>query len=128
MADDSQQLFIRHDVHQRGEYPDAAVRTGKGIHVGDVVDFEVQRDSFYVCQPLCEPVQPFGVGTFGIAYLVVLVHPGNVLLHIFGHVGVGQCSGLYSFCGTGGGFPDVELCLYRGCSKKEKCSGKSAEE
>jgi len=128
MSDDSQQFLVGHDVHQGREYTYTAVRAGEGVHVGDVVNLEVQRDPFYIRQSLRESVQSLGIRTSGIAYLVVLVHPGNVLLHIFGHVGVGQCSGLYSFCGTGGGFSDVELCLCRCRSKQEECSDKCAEE
>ena len=128
MSDDSQQFLVGHDVHQGREYTYTAVRAGEGVHVGDVVDLEVQRDPFYIRQSLRESVQSLGIRTSGIAYLVVLVHPGDVFLYVIGHVCIGQSSGLYRFRSPGGGFADVELCLCRCRSKQEECSDKCAEE
>ncbi len=116
MADDTQEFFVGHDVHQRREDADTAVGAGERVDVDDIVDLEIQRDAVGVGQSFGQPVEPERVGVVIGADRVVFVHPVDILLDVGGHLFVGQRGGLRYLGGAADCFFQIELrlCRHRG--------------
>ena len=100
MPDYTKQLFVAHNIHQRGEHTHTAVGTCKGIHINNIINLEIQRYPLNTCQPLRELVQTDCVRIVSRGYRIMLIHPVDIFLHIFGHLFISKGHGLYRICGS----------------------------
>ena len=93
MADDPKQFVVRHDVHDPGIDPDAAVGAGERIDLLLLINLEVQRNAVHGIQSLREVAEPLRVGVAFRQDPALGIKLGNVLMDI----------GLYLFVGKGQG-------------------------
>ncbi len=109
VADHPQQLFVAHDVHQRGEHADAPVRTSERIDIDHIIHLEIQRNAIRIGQSLGEFCQTEGIGIVGGTHLVVGIHPVDILPHIPRHLFVGQGYRLRRLHRAADGLSHIEL-------------------
>ena len=126
VSDNTEQLFIGHNIHQRREYTNTTISTSKGVYVDNIINFEVQRNAFNVGQSCRKLLQTNGVGVIVGANLIVFVHPIDVFLDVIYHVGITQSNCFHSFCCTADSLFKIKLSHCRHCAQHADSCNKNA--
>ena len=100
MTDYTQQFIIRHDIHQRRENAHTTVSTSKCIDIYHIINFEVQRNSLHIRQTFSQLFQTNCILIIVGTYLIMCIHPVDILFYIFCHLSISQSNSFNSFSRT----------------------------
>ena len=101
VADHAQHLIVRHQIHQPGINPHAAVGTGERIYLLGLIDLEIQRNPIHLGDALGQLAQTLRIGIGLRKHLALAIQLDDILVHVLLDLCVADGGSLQRFHAAG---------------------------